>query len=186
MRNLVNLFVFSLACCVPDLCSAQSTIFTYQGRLSVNGTPANGLFDFQFTIYKVETNGAIIAGPMTNSAVAVSGGLFTVPLDFGHEPFLGVNRFLDIAVRANGSATAFTTVGPRVRIASAPYAIAAINVIDGAITASSLSPGPGADGQVLKMNGGLLTWGSGAASSSGRCRGRKMRNEVPWPASEST
>ena len=164
MHKLVKILLFSLACCCLQRARAQSTIFSYQGRLAVNGNPANGLYDFVFTIYKVETNGLVIAGPLTNTAVAVSGGLFMVPLDFGQQPFLGVNRFLEIAVRTNGSSGAFTTLSPRERIASAPYAIAAANVIDGAVTASSLSPGPGPDGQVLKMSGGVLTWAAEAAS----------------------
>ena len=132
MRKLVNVLLTVLACCAANSVRAQSTIFTYQGRLSVNGSPANGFYDFVFSIYKIETSGVLIAGPITNSAVAVSGGLFTIPLDFGHQPFLGVNRFLDIGVRPTGTPSDFTSIGPRVRIASAPYAIAAANVIDGA------------------------------------------------------
>src|SRR6478752_5772905 len=108
MRKLVYLLVSVLVYCLANKALAQSTIFTYQGRLSVNGTPSNGLYDFKFTIYKIETNGVVIAGPLTNAAVSVNGGLFTIPLDFGHDPFLGVNRFLEIAVRANGSPTDFT------------------------------------------------------------------------------
>jgi hypothetical protein len=76
---------------------------------------------------------------------------------------------MEIGVRANGSGGAFQTLNPRIRIASAPYAIAAANVIDGAVTATSLSPGPGANGQVLKMNNGVLTWadfGSGGTVTS--------------------
>src|SRR5438552_7433800 len=163
MRKLVYLLVVSLACCWAHRAPAQSTIFTYQGRLAANGSPANGLYDFRFTIYKVETNGLVIAGPLTNTAVAVSAGLFNISLDFGQQPFLGVNRWMEIAVRTNGSAGAFSTLDPRIRIASAPYAIAAANVIDGAVTAASLSPGPGANGQVLQMNNGVLTWGSSGA-----------------------
>src|SRR5882724_958764 len=140
------------------LCFAESTIFTYQGRLTANGTPANGVYDFRFSIYRTETNGLMIAGPLTNMAVGVTNGLFTTSLDFGHQPFLGDNHWMDYAVRTNGSTSAFTTLAPRIRIASAPYAIAAANVIDGAVTASSLSPGPGANGQVLQMNNGVLTW----------------------------
>src|SRR5438552_351563 len=158
MRKHICLLIVSLACCWAHPAAAQSTIFTYQGRLAVNGSPANGFYDFQFTVYKVETNGLIIAGPQTNAAVAVSGGLFTTSLDFGNQPFLGVNRFMDIAVRTNGSATGFSSLAPRIRIASAPYAIAAANVIDGAVPSAALSPGPGADGQVLKMQNGVLTW----------------------------
>ncbi len=143
---------------------AQSTIFTYQGRLAVNSSPANGFYDIQFTIYKVQVSGVAIAGPLTNTAVGVTNGLFITSLDFGNQPFLGVNRWLDIAVRTNGGAVGFTPLVPRVRIASAPYAIAAANVIDGAVTPSSLQPGPGLDGQVLKMSNGVLTWATDLTS----------------------
>src|SRR5262249_52090124 len=146
---------------------AQSTIFTYQGRLAVNGTPATGFFDMQFTIFKVEASGVPIAGPVTNLAVGVTNGLFITSLDLGNQPFLGVKRWLDIAVRTSGGAGGFTPLVPRVRIASAPYAIAAANVIDGAVTASSLSPGPGAEGQVLKMSSGVLTWATDLTSGGG-------------------
>ena len=54
---------------------AQGTAFTYQGRLNSGGSPANGTYDLQFTIYD-STNqpGTVIAGPLTNSATAVSNG----------------------------------------------------------------------------------------------------------------
>ena len=119
MRKLAYLLICVLTACWACSVHAQSTIFNYQGRLDVNGNPANGLYDFQFTIYKIETDGIIIAGPMTNTAVAVSNGLFNVALDFGQQPFLGVNRWLEIAVRTNGSAGAFSLLSPRTRIASA-------------------------------------------------------------------
>src|SRR5262249_52793634 len=138
---------------------AQSTIFSYQGRLNLSGSPANGFYDLKFTIYKIETNGLVFGGPITNFAVGVINGLFNTSLDFGAAPFLGVNRWMEVAVRTNGSAN-FVTLLPRVRVASAPYAISAANVIDGAVTANALSPGPGADGQVLKMTNGALAWGN--------------------------
>src|ERR1044071_7586141 len=167
MRKLAYLLICGLVCSGTNALRAQSTIFNYQGRLNVNGNQPNGLYDFVFTIYKVETNGLIIAGPLTNSAVPVSNGLFNVALDFGKQPFLGVNRFLDIAVRTNDSTLAFTSLAPRIRIASAPYAIAAANVIDGAVTAEALSPGPGPEGQVLKMSNGVLTWAPDLNSGGG-------------------
>jgi hypothetical protein len=184
MRKLINVLVIGLACCTASRAWSQSTIFTYQGRLSVNGSPANGLYDFRFTIHKIESGGEIIAGPKTNTAVQVTGGLFTIPLDFGHEPFLGVNRFLDIGVRANGSPNGFTSIQPRVRFASAPYAIAAANVIDGAVTASSLSPGPGAEGQVLQMSNGVLIWGAGGAG--GTNSSVTMAGDVTGPSTSAT
>ena len=81
MRKLAYLLICVLTACWACSVHAQSTIFNYQGRLDVNGNPANGLYDFQFTIYKIETDGIIIAGPMTNTAVAVSNGLFNLSAD---------------------------------------------------------------------------------------------------------
>src|SRR5260370_8462000 len=108
-------------------------------------------------MFKGKVNGVHMVGT-TNTSLAVSNGLFNVALDFGKQPFLGVNRWLDIAVRTNSSADAFSLLSPRIRIASAPYAIAAANVIDGAVTAEALQPGPGPEGQVLNMSSGVLTW----------------------------
>ena len=68
----------------PSTVLAQGTAFTYQGRLNDGGNPANGNYDLRFTIYD-STNipGVVIAGPLTNSATAVSNGLFTANLDYG-------------------------------------------------------------------------------------------------------
>src|SRR5882757_2850482 len=39
---------------------AQGTAFTYQGRLSDGGAPANGNYDLRFTIYNAATNGNVV------------------------------------------------------------------------------------------------------------------------------
>ena len=57
------------------------TAFTYQGRLTDSGSAANGSYDLKFTLYDNPTSGTgVVGGPLTNSAVAVSNGLFTVTL----------------------------------------------------------------------------------------------------------
>lgn len=60
----------------------QGTSFTYQGRLMDGGTPANGSYDLQFTLWDAVTGGTQQPqnSPLTvtRSAVAVSGGVFTV------------------------------------------------------------------------------------------------------------
>ena len=103
---------------------AQGTAFVYQGQLNDSGAPANGNYDLRFAIYN-STNvpGTLVAGPLTNSAVAASNGLFTVNLDFGPGVFTGPARWLDIGVRTNGSAGAFTSLTPRQPLLPAPYAI---------------------------------------------------------------
>jgi photosystem II stability/assembly factor-like uncharacterized protein len=103
---------------------AQGTAFTYQGQLHDSGNPANGKYDLQFAVYNSNVGGTRIAGPLTNSPTVVSNGLFTVTnLDFGPGVFTGPPRWLDIGVRTNGSAGAFTSLSPRQPLLPAPYAI---------------------------------------------------------------
>jgi hypothetical protein len=116
--------------------AAQGTAFFYQGRLSDTGTLANTNYDFRFAIYNVETNGTPASILITNSAVPVSNGLFTVTLDFGSGVFTGSDAWLDIAVRAAGT-TNFTPLLPRQPILPVPYAIfagSASNLVGGLST----------------------------------------------------
>src|SRR5262245_35471778 len=81
---------------------AQATVFTYQGKLSDAGSPANGNYDFQFKLFDTSTVGT---GTQQGSMVAVTNvtvanGIFTVTLDFGAAPLPGADRFLEIAVKA--------------------------------------------------------------------------------------
>ena len=62
---------------------AQGTAFTYQGRLQNNGSPASGTYNLTFSLFNVSSGGTAVAGPVTNSAVTVTNGLFTVAIDFG-------------------------------------------------------------------------------------------------------
>src|SRR3989442_6634579 len=101
---------------------AQTTAFTYQGRLTDGGTPANGNYDLQFTLWDSASGGSQIGSTQALPAVQVSGGVFTVTLDFGANAFPGANRFLEISARLSG-ASAFTLLTPRQQITSTPYAV---------------------------------------------------------------
>jgi len=86
------------------------------------------------------TNGIPDTVPITNSAVAVSNGLFSVTLDFGAGLFTGNNYWLDIGVRAVGL-TNFTPLLPRQPLLPTPYAIfatGASNVL-GTLSATQLT-----------------------------------------------
>lgn len=111
---------------LPFASSGQSTAFTYQGRLNDGGAPANGTYNFKFTLFVTNSGGTAIAGPVTNNAVAVSNGLFTTTIDFGNV-FTGATNWLEIGVQTNG-ATGFTTLAPSQLITPVPYAITAGNV----------------------------------------------------------
>src|SRR5215831_12476498 len=84
MKNLnqnlpVVLVLFSILN-FSSIASAQGTAFTYQGRVQDNGSPANGTYNLQFLLYTSSAGGSALAGPVTNNAVAVNNGLFTVTI----------------------------------------------------------------------------------------------------------
>jgi len=124
------------------MASAQSTAFTYQGVLNQNGVPANGVNDLTFTLYTAPSGG-LAAGTTTFNDLLITNGLFTVTLDFGEIPFIGADRWLEIAVRPGASTGAYTNLEPRQPINPTPYAIFARGVnatgLIGQITDSQLS-----------------------------------------------
>jgi hypothetical protein len=132
---LLTLIVY-LACCAPA--HGQTSAFTYQGKLTDGGSPANGNYDLQFTLWDALAGGTQQPQPapvtVTRSSVAVANGVFTAQLDFGVSTFSGADRFLEISVRPAGG-LAFTTLAPRQQISSTPYAIRTLS----ATTADGLS-----------------------------------------------
>src|SRR5208337_4457457 len=101
---------------------AQGTAFTYQGQLQNNGGPASGTYNLTFTLFNTNITSVPIAGPVTNSAVAVSNGLFTVQVDFGPGVFTGATNWLQVGVATNGN-NLFTALAPRQQLTPTPYAI---------------------------------------------------------------
>ena len=108
---------------------AQTTAFTYQGKLTDGGVPANASYDLQFKLFDTATSGTGTqqgATHVVNPAVA-SAGIFTVTLDFGQPVFSGADRYLEVGVRPSGSVNAYTILAPRQHITSAPYALETLN-----------------------------------------------------------
>jgi len=108
---------------VPALLRGQDGMFTYQGRLLDGGQPANGAYDLQFALADSPFEEGYIGPTLTDAPVLISNGLFTVTLDFGFGVFDGSARWLEIGVRTNGSADAYTVLSPRQPITAAPYAM---------------------------------------------------------------
>ena len=105
---------------------AQTSAFTYQGRLTDNTAAANGTYQMQFAIFDLAVAGKQLGSTVENTAVVVNNGVFTVQLDFGAAAFSGEERFLEVAVRRNSSET-YVTLVPRIRITSTPYSTRAAN-----------------------------------------------------------
>jgi hypothetical protein len=115
---------------------AQGTAFTYQGRLATNGSPANGAYDLQFSLYNAATSGTLIGGPLSLGDVPVTNGLFTVLLDFGAPVFAGQPVWLQIGVRPGASTGAYTNLSPLQPVTPAPSALYSA-------TAGNVASGPG-------------------------------------------
>jgi hypothetical protein len=133
MKRIVVRAAFALLVCgfmFAMITPAQSTAFTYQGRLSDGSIPANATYDMQFGLFDTQTVGTGVqhGSTLLLSAVTVANGIFTVQLDFGGCPtcFDGSPRFIEIAVKQT-SASSFTTLGPRQPVTSAPYALRALD-----------------------------------------------------------
>jgi len=118
-------FIFAaiLVSALTTVISAQTSAFTYQGRFTDGGTAANGTYEMQFKLF--DGSSTQIGSTVTNAAVVVSDGVFTVQLDYGSAAFSGADRFLEIGVRPAGSGNSFTTLSPRQQLTSAVYAIRA-------------------------------------------------------------
>jgi trimeric autotransporter adhesin len=137
MKNKIILVLALVGALTSPLTAAfaQGTAFTYQGRLNDGANLANGSYDLRFALFDAITVGTQQGSLTTNSATAVSNGLFTVTLDFGNQ-FAGASRWLEIGVRTNGAGN-FFTLTPRQPLTPAPYAITAGNVIAGGLTSGS-------------------------------------------------
>ena len=107
--------------------AAQTTAFTYQGKLTVSGQPAGGSYDLQFALFDALVDGTQQGATLTRNPVPVEAGVFSVALDFGVEVFDGGPRFLAIGVRPVGSSDPYAVLVPRQEVTSTPYAIQSLN-----------------------------------------------------------
>ena len=155
---LVSLFGLLFACGQISFVWAQTSAFTYQGRFTDGGTAANGTYEMQFKLFDGASNQ--VGSTITNAAIVVSDGVFTVQLDYGNAAFSGADRFLEIGVRPAGSGNSFTVLAPRQQLTSAVYAIRAgsATAADSATTATnSTQLGGVAANQYVQNNDARLT-----------------------------
>ncbi len=115
---------------------AQTSVFTYQGRLNDTALAANGTYNMQFALFDAISGGAQIGSTITfdgvgtnPASVTVTNGIFTAQLNFGASAFPGVNRFLAIAVKrvSDPPTTLYTPLTPLQPVNSSPYSIQALN-----------------------------------------------------------
>ncbi len=145
--------------------ASSDPTFSFQGRLSDQGQPANGAYELEFQLFDSAVGGHAIGPANTRSNVSVTNGLFQVLLSFGSSAFDGSPRWLEIAVRAE-SGSEPTILDPRTPLSATPYALhanLAETVPDGAITSEKLAAGavhgskivPGSIGGAQIANGAI-------------------------------
>jgi Chaperone of endosialidase len=170
VRSLPRLLALSAAVLVlARSAPAQNyagTGFTYQGQLLSAGAPGNGSYDMRFRLLDGPGGGATQLGPtICSENVQVSGGQFTVPLDFGRQ-FSNTWLWLEISVRADSAAGncatgVYTTLTPRQELKPAPYAMGL------SLPVSEFVSDPGAALALVNFGGDCVSATSGATGRSG-------------------
>ena len=136
---VARLLALFIGVCLPSLATAQTTAFTYQGRLTDGGVPANGSYDVRFILYDAAAAGSQVGTTIYTDDAPIGSGLFSATLDFGAASWPGANRWLEVAVRPGAVSNAdrnpltYTILNPRHQMSSTPYAIRArdADTIDG-------------------------------------------------------
>ena len=176
-KNLfVNLILCALFICGAVSINAQTSAFTYQGRLNDNSTAANGSYDMQFRVYDTVSGGTQKGITVTKTAVAVTNGVFTVSIDPTLTAFFNqAGNYLEISVRLNGGSS-YTTLAPRQLITSAPYSVQSIS----SQNADSLAGFPAANYLQTNGSGANLTNLNAANISSGTLGDARLSANVAF------
>lgn len=104
-----------------------SPSFTYQGKLTDGNQPANGVYDFVFSLYDAADGQVPIAGGGIGvEDVTVHDGLFSVSLNFGENVFNGESRWIEIGVRPGSETGDFSLMQTRQPLSAAPHALYAL------------------------------------------------------------
>ncbi|MCB9453068.1 MAG: hypothetical protein H6672_16650 [Anaerolineaceae bacterium] len=119
------LFLFTVL--ISGVAQAQSTAFVYHGyftRYDGNqDVPVTDTCTFRFKLFDALTGGTQLGRIVTERAIEVQNGNFSVELDFGINVFDGVQRYLEIAVRCPGTDEFFVTLTPRFPLTPYPNTI---------------------------------------------------------------
>ena len=161
LRNASRILLFLLSVLfLLTSVTAQTpvgTLFTYQGRLSDGGNAATGIYDFSLRLFDGPVAGNQVGSTITRNDVAVTGGVFSVSLDFG-AVFGSSARWLEVGVRPGASTGAYTTLSPVQQLTATPNALHAAN----AATIAGLAC---VNGQVAKWSG--TSWICGSDANDG-------------------
>lgn len=143
---------------------AQTTAFTYQGRMTDGSVTANGIYGMKFRLYDAGTGNNQIGAEVSLPTVTIANGIFTVSLDFGANAFAAAGeRWLEIEVGA-------TVLSPRQKITASPFAIRSLESNKADLLSSVCNPCV-TDPQIASISGakvsGTVSNATTAASVTG-------------------
>ncbi len=127
MKPIARIAALVVCSLLASAAFAQSTAFTYQGKLNSNAQPAEGTHDFRFKLFDAATGGTQIGTTQCTDNLSVTGGVFTATIDFGQQFITTGQRFLEIEVRADtglncSNVGGFVVLTPRQPITPTPTA----------------------------------------------------------------
>ncbi len=149
----VILLVAAAAAAAP-----MGTAFHWQGTLTHEGAPADGLWDLQFALYATPETAVPEIGPVIVEDVAVEAGRVIADVDFGPLDD-AAELWLEVGARPGATTGAFSVLGPRHLVGATPYVrhAARARTADSAVTADSAEDADTLDGQHAAY---YLSWGS--------------------------
>jgi predicted regulator of Ras-like GTPase activity (Roadblock/LC7/MglB family) len=182
MIRLASFLAIALYSITAAVAQPIGSAFTYQGRLTESGLPANGLYDLQACLFETASSVPVLACAPIIDDVPVEEGVFTITLDFGATLFSGQQRFLELGVRPGASADPPVRLNPRQAVRAVPEALRAsstpwsgVSAVpagfadgvdnDSGGTVTSISAGTGLSGGTITGNGtiAIATGGVGTA-----------------------
>ncbi len=109
------------------------THFSFQGVLQIDGTNADGIFDFQMEPFDSPLLGTSVGTAVTIENIAVTGGSYNLELDFGIGPFNGERVWLEVHYRRRDQGGDFERLPWRDELSATPYALHAEFVALGSV-----------------------------------------------------
>lgn len=161
-RHVLSLVLVPALAAVA-LAAPLGSAFTYQGQLKQTGSAVSATVDMRFSLWDASTAGSLAGSPNTitfdgaggnPASVVVTGGLFTVQLDFGAAAFNGQARYLQIEIRKPAGVGGYALLSARQLLTIAPNTQFAQVVADASINNAKLA----SDGASLnKVSAGEMT-----------------------------
>jgi len=163
-NHFIILLIFASLPVSVSSAMAQTTAFTYQGKLTDSGNLTNAAYDMQFKLFDAATNGTQIGATLTfdgNSgnppSVSVTNGIFTVSLDFGSAALSGADRYLEIGLKPAGNPDGYQQLLPRQKLTSTPYSVQALKATTATTATNAAQLGGVAASQYVVTSDARLT-----------------------------